>query len=78
MARIGCLCEAFFVLFVAVSVALVAATACIGGIILGTVALWLTLEDHGLTPPHWTPLGALQGIATALVLLPHIHRPLQR
>lgn len=74
MVRIGCLCEAFIVLFVAVSVALVAATACIGGIILGTIALWTTLEAHRLTPPYWTPLGVLQGVATALVLLPHVIR----
>jgi hypothetical protein len=27
-----------------------------------------------LTPLYWTPLGVIQGIATLLVLLPHIRR----
>jgi hypothetical protein len=74
MALILWFLEALLVLFLAVNIALILATACLGGLILGTVVLWSILEAHGLTPLHWTPLGVLQGIATIVALLPHICR----
>lgn len=71
MARIGCICEAFLVLFVAVSVTLIVTTACIGALTLVTVMVWTFLQAHPITP-----LGALQSIATVVLLLPHIRRHL--
>jgi len=64
--------EAALVLFVSVSVALIVATACIGALTLLTVMVWTSLEIHTITP-----LGVLQGVATALVLVPHVRRLLR-
>lgn len=70
--------EAVLVLFVSVGIALISATACIGAVVLIMVMVWTSLEAHNMTPLYWTPLGVLQGIATVLVLLPHIHRCLRQ
>ena len=74
MALILWFLEALLVLFLAVNITLILTTACLGGLILGTVVIWSILEAHGLTPLHWTPLGVLQGIATVVVLVSHIRR----
>jgi hypothetical protein len=68
------LLEAVLILFVSMGIALISATACIGATTLLTVMLWTFLEAHHMTPPYWTLLGVLQGIATVVVLLPHIRR----
>lgn len=69
--------EAALVLFVSMGIALISATVCIGAVVLLMVMAWTSLEAHAMTPPYWTPLGVLQGVATLLVLLPHIHRYLR-
>ena len=66
--------EALLVLSVATVVSLIAATVLLCTFALLLVMLWISLDTHRLTPPYWTLLGILQGVATTLVLLPHIRR----
>ena len=64
--------EALLILFVATGISLIATTALLGTSALLLVILWTYLDAQKLTPPYWTPLGILQGVATLLILLPHI------